>query len=837
MAPSLQQKLDTLLLELLELPEKDRRSALERADADLRREAESFLSVLPEAESFFDQFAPPAAPAPIEGRRIGPYEVTGTLGAGGMGRVYRARRADGQFQSEVAIKIVSPLALGAEAQRRFAQEKQLLANLKHENIAAIYDAGVTTDGLPYLVMELVEGQPLDRYCHDLPVHQKLEVFIQVCHAVAFAHQRLIVHRDLKPGNVLVTREGQVKLLDFGIAKVLSDSDLFETTLPENRVMTLATASPEQIRGETVTTASDVYSLGVILYQTLTGATPFAGADLNLTERIRRVCDEDPAPPSQTVPSLAGDLDNITAKALRKDPHERYHSARDFADDVQRFLDGRPVAATPPTLLYRARKYVRRNRIGVAAAFIVVSVLAAAVYSVVDSARIARQERDAAVRSRHAAEAASQLAESRRIAAENAQQLAEANRQIAEAQTKRAIASEREALRRFDDVRSLALKIIFQYQDKLATVGTATDLRKRMIEDSLGYLDKLASEKALDARMRFSLALSYVELAKAQGVGQNQLGDRPGALASLEKAQQQLDVLLRIDPRNLGYRRNAAELTCWFFSFKRRTGEQCLDGWRAVARDYPDDRMVMQGVAYALYAVANIPAQASPDREKYLLEYLAIKQRILETNREDTSAWRDVALGHKNLSSLYSERGQIEPARDHAQRAVEIDERIVAKEGTPRARMDLAISYSVLGDTFYPASDWTRYVELLEKSVKEREAVAQQDPANQFYRERLFIGRVSLATGYRLGGRAGDILALLNRADQDLRRGPAGNIARWRGNFHRERAFAYTEAGRDAATICQEVKAAADYYRQGDPENQLLFWRKTVAEKWPACPVP
>lgn len=838
MAPSLQQKLDSLLLELLELPESERRGALERwcdGDLALRREAESFLSVLPDAESYFDQFSPPPPPARIEGRRIGPYEVTGTLGAGGMGRVYRARRADGQFQSEVAIKIVSPLALGAEAQRRFAQEKQLLATLKHENIAAIYDAGVTEDGLPYLVMELVEGEPLDAYCRALPVKERLAVFIQVCRAVAFAHQRLIVHRDLKPGNVLVNRAGQVKLLDFGIAKVLSDTEAFEATLPENRVMTLATASPEQIRGEAVTTASDVYSLGVILYQLLTGETPFANPELQLTERIRRVCDEDAPAPSRIVGSLAADLDNITGKALRKDPRERYHSALEFAEDVERYLSGRPVRATPPTVWYRAQKFVRRNRVGVAAAMIVAGALGAAVYSVIDSARIATQERDAAVRARRAAEESQQLAETRRIAAEEAQQLAEANRRMAQQQTDRAQASEKEALRRFEDVRNLALKIIFQYQERLSALGMGTALRKSMIEDSLGYLDKLAAEKTLDDPMRFNLVLSYVKLAKAQGVGQNHLGDRTAARASLAKAEQQLRVLLAHEPRNLGYRRNQAELTCWLFSFRERTGEECIAGWRVISRDAPEDLMSMHGLAYALYTVGSVSG-GLPEREKYLLEYLEIKQRILARAPESLDAARDVALGHKNLGAHYRSQHNRAAARIHAEKAVEIDERIAGREGSPRARMDLAISYSVLADTFEDQGDVGRYVELHEKSVRERESVARQDPANQFYRERLFIGRVSLATAYRLAARGPEALPLLETAEREIGGLRTNALERWWGHLHRERAYAWSAAGGSPERICAEVKAAVELYQRSNlPDDR--GWRAVAAQRWPACALP
>jgi len=340
----------------------------------------------------------------VEVRQIGPWAVEKILGQGGMGTVYLASRADDEYRQRAAIKV---LRLGLDSEdliRRFRGERQILADLNHPNIARLLEGGTLEDERPYLVMEYVEGQPFDSYCDSqkLPIARRLELFVKMCSAVQFAHQRLIVHRDLKPGNILVTEAGEPKLLDFGIAKLLSPESSPQTQLmtePDRRPMTLAYASPEQVTGASITTASDVYSLGVVLYELLTGRRPYPSGQRDLTKVI---CEHQPRRPSTVVGggagllpagseettatpaliaehrssdqrklarTLGGDLDNIVLKALRKEPQRRYVSAEAMAQDVVRYLTHRPVFARPDTLAYRGRKFVRRNRLGVAAAAI------------------------------------------------------------------------------------------------------------------------------------------------------------------------------------------------------------------------------------------------------------------------------------------------------------------------------------------------------------------------------------------------------------------------------------------------------------------------------------
>jgi serine/threonine-protein kinase len=328
------------------------------------------------------------------GSRIGAYRVTGELGRGGMGAVYRAVRADHAFRKEVAIKLIRSGADDPEVLRRFLAERQILATFDHPNIAHLLDGGSTEDRLPYVVMELVEGAPLDRYCdaRGLSIDERLRLFLDVCGAVEYAHRNLVVHRDLKPANILVTAEGAPKLLDFGIAKLLDAPAGPGVTVL--RAMTPAYASPEQVRGDPITTASDVYALGVVLFELLTGRSPYSFDRLTAPEIERVICEQHPVKPSTAVTHdaeaagraraltperwrrrLSGDLDMIVLKALRKEPDRRYASVAQLAEDVERHLEGRPVIAQPDTFRYRAGKFTRRHRGGVAAALAVVALTA------------------------------------------------------------------------------------------------------------------------------------------------------------------------------------------------------------------------------------------------------------------------------------------------------------------------------------------------------------------------------------------------------------------------------------------------------------------------------
>ena len=425
------QRLDALFDAALERPPAERAAFLDTAcagDAGLRREVERLLAADARATSFLEQPAvspsPRESPEPPLPRRLGPYLLLREIGGGGMGVVYLARRDDEQYEREVAVKILRAGSRDTEAVHRFLAERQILARLEHPDIARLYDGGTTEDGRPFLVMELVDGLPLDEYCdlHALPIDARLALFQRVCAAVQYAHQNLLVHRDLKPANILVTAGGEPKLLDFGIAKQLAPEGAgtagTDLTRTGSRVMTPSYASPEQIRGEPITTATDVYSLGVVLYGLLTGRGPYRVASGLPHEIEKAICDQEPERPSQalfrrgdpapetiarargTRPAalqrkLRGDLDTIVLTALRKEPARRYASAAELAADLDRHLQYLPVAARPDTLLYRTRKLLRRRQKTVAAAAVAAVVALGFMLGLVEQGRRLAREGDKA----------------------------------------------------------------------------------------------------------------------------------------------------------------------------------------------------------------------------------------------------------------------------------------------------------------------------------------------------------------------------------------------------------------------------------------------------------
>jgi serine/threonine-protein kinase len=412
----------------VDLDPNERRTLLDKecgGDEALREEIESLLKSDEQTDGFIEQPAftiphdlfPDNVEEPFAGRQFGAYQIIREIGRGGLGAVYLAARADDEYRKQVAIKLVRRGLDTEDILRRFRNERQILAQLDHPNIARLIDGGTTDDGLPYFVMEYVNGQPIDAYCdaNALPTTERLKLFRKVCAAVTYAHQNLVIHRDLKPSNILVTEDGEPKLLDFGIAKLLSTGDeLFTQTIPALRVMTPEYASPEQVKGEKIMTTSDVYSLGVLLYELLTGQRPYRLKARTPEEIAHAITEQEPERPSTAVKgrdsrienresadsqftnynsrSLRGDLDNIVLMAMRKEPARRYTSVGQFSEDIRRHLEGLPVRARKDTVAYRTSKFVNRHRIGVTAAGLVLLSLVGGFVATLVQVRTARRER-------------------------------------------------------------------------------------------------------------------------------------------------------------------------------------------------------------------------------------------------------------------------------------------------------------------------------------------------------------------------------------------------------------------------------------------------------------
>jgi len=442
----------------------------------------------------FADATPPAAD-PLVGQRLGAYRIERQIGRGGMGVVYEAQRDDRQFDRRAAIKILPVLGAALLAER-FQFERQVLAALDHPGIARLFDAGTTGDGVPYFVMEYVDGQPVDAWCreHQLSVRQRVSVLERICEAVAYAHQHLVVHRDLKPGNILVTSDGAPKLLDFGIATLLPSETGASAGLTKtgHRSFTLEFASPEQVRGEPVSTTSDVYSLGALLYLLLAGRTPHALDRLAPLEAMRAVCEVDP-PLMSTVADgarradLRGDLDTVVAVALRKRPQERYGTVAEFAADLRAWREGRAVSAAPASFGSRSRRFVARNRGAVGAGAAVLVSLTVGVAATTWQAGIARQERD-------------------------------------------------KARNRFVQVQQFSRSLLFDVHDSLRTLPGATEPRRLLLDRAVQFLDGLAADASDDDALQMELAEGYRRLGHVQGSSySDNVGDTAAAAASFEKA--------------------------------------------------------------------------------------------------------------------------------------------------------------------------------------------------------------------------------------------------------------------------------------------------------------
>jgi serine/threonine protein kinase len=398
------QKVKSIFAAALEQNAEDRAAFVREkcgGDLDLLAEIETLLAAHEEPENLIEANAFSLGDASASntenyyGREFGHYKILGEIGQGGMGAVFLAERVDGEFSQQVALKIVRQTIVSQELERHFRRERQILASLNHPHIARLLDGGVSQAGEPYLVMEFVEGENLLEFAAPLSLTEKLKLFLKICGAVEFAHRNLVVHRDIKPSNILVNKTGEPKLLDFGLAKIEDESFSADATQTAFRALTPAYASPEQLRGSRVSTASDIYSLGVVLYELLSGEKPFHFENKSLEEILQTITNEEPVPPSaitnyelritnskskdsdsnqkskiKNQKSLKGDLDNIVLTALRKEPERRYKSVAAFADDIEKYLSGLPIAARPNTFSYRAAKFYGRNKIAAAAAALI-----------------------------------------------------------------------------------------------------------------------------------------------------------------------------------------------------------------------------------------------------------------------------------------------------------------------------------------------------------------------------------------------------------------------------------------------------------------------------------
>lgn len=780
------------------------------------------------------------------GTRLGAYRLVNLIGTGGMGAVYLAVRDDEQFEKKVAIKLVQQGHDSKFVLERFRQERQILAQLEHPNIARFLDGGVTDDHLPYYVMEFIEGgEPLVAYCEKraLPIPERLELFKSVCSAVQFAHKNLVVHRDLKPGNILVDSSGTAKLLDFGIAKVLSEEPrATNVTMTAVRMLTPDYGSPEQVTGQPITTATDIYSLGAVLYELLTGKQAHNFKNYSTGEIERVICVQDPPPPSQRLREsesaekkglaslVEGDLDAIVLQAMRKEPDKRYPSVLALVDDLDRYLQGQPVEARRGTMRYRAGKFVRRNKLPLLAASLVLVTLIGGIAASVYQARRAE--------------------------------------------------------RRFQQARQFANNILNDFDKRVASLPQSTELRQWLTSTVVQYLDNLSKEAGGDSQLQLELARGYLRIGNLQGAPSSpNLGQSIPALESYRKALGIYEQLRKNNGADVGIAVGLCEATNAVAQIETLTGGMKLAraryqdartiGNALISKQDPEGHRCLSSVYAGLVqiemAAANprgaIPyvtsrldearawakAAPGPDAELQILR-TEISQAAVKLDVGDAAAAVDIAMrcmasGERLLGkemweeSLYKIRlhhilgdalgnprqlnlGRPDEALEHYRAALAIAIRQLYRDGNDaRARRDVDLSLRMIGfltvDT-QPLQALRQY----EKAMEYIQLNLSRSPSNaEYVRDE---ADALLGIGYAHQGmkRFEEALKVIGRAVERQNHLKALS-PEWR-RFQREFQESYAALGDLHKALGQEKEALVNYEKALEVTVTLLWEQPTDA---------
>jgi non-specific serine/threonine protein kinase/serine/threonine-protein kinase len=828
-------------------------------------------AVLPGEDLTRHPHTDPADDDALDLPRVGPYRLVRELGRGGMGTVYLAVRSDDEFQKRVAVKVLRRGMDTDAIVRRFRHERQILASLQHPYIATLLDGGTTDAGLPYFAMEYVEGQVISSYCdaRHLPVAARLELFRKVCSAVQYAHQNLVIHRDIKPANVLVTSDGTPKLLDFGIAKLLNPEIAGQTIAPTAaglHLMTPEYASPEQVRGEPVSTASDIYSLGVLLYELLTGRRPYRLTSRAPAELVQVICHATPVRPSTAVATtidrageattgpdgdtptvhltplpinptparaerlrrrLAGDLDNIVLKALSKEPDRRYASVDQFSEDIRRHLVGLPVIARKDTVRYRTAKFVQRNRVAVAAAVITFTALVAAVAITTWQARVASTERQ-------------------------------------------------RAEQRFEDVRALANTFLFELHDAIRDLPGSTPARQILVTRGLEYLDKLARElpAPVDHTLTRDIANGYVRLGDVQGRPFNpNLGDTSGAMASYRKAIALLEPAQAAAPSDTQLRRDLATAYLRVSALDSAMGNTrealelaqkslaLIEPLDAAAATPPDIRRELvaaetavgdllsstgntqaalehrRRVVGTMEALLNLEPADSGNLRQMAIAYQKLANTLGNPNYPNVGDYagalenltrsgdvlrkavtlyptssmfkRNLAVADSNTSDVLTALKRPEEALARQRRALSVfTELSNADPANVAALNDVAISTYKVAQMLESSGQLDAAAEEYRQSLAIHERLSAQDPSNAAFREQVMSGSSGLATAEGKRGNRAAALEYHQRAvaiSRELSAANPGNV-----ELRVSTALALIERARTLTLFKETAPAIADY---------------------------
>jgi non-specific serine/threonine protein kinase/serine/threonine-protein kinase len=659
-----------------------------------------------------------------------------------MGQVHLAERVEGDFVQRVAVKLTRASMRDADSARRFRAERQILASLQHPHVVTLLDGGTTPSGDAYLVMEHVAGIPLTRYCRERApsLDDRIDLLRRVCAAVQYAHQRGIVHRDLKPANILVTDDGVPKVVDFGVAKLLETSALAGDTatglMPGP--LTPNYASPEQLRGLPVTTASDVYALGVIAFEVLAGARPYETSGKTLDQVLDLVLETEPTRPSAATGAaeaaasdpayprtrLKGDLDAIVLKAMRKQPEERYGSAGELADDLERFTRHQPVVAREPSLAYVLRRLAGRHRAAV-------GIAAASLVAIVGALGLALWQRDVALRQ----EARAEL--------------------------------------RFREVRQLANALIFKIHNAVAALPGSTPVRQTIVSEALAYLERLEAESRGDETLQLELAAAYVQIGAILGDPANaNLGDRAGAMRQYERARALVmplasrpDAEIMAVVGLVNVNRSMAQL----LSVQGQQPEalafaqEALDSANALHARSPRPPLagdLRARAAFTRAIVVENREEAIPHWERAL----DLANAELAEQPDDPARMRHVALVEKYLGGRLDAIGKDAEAESHYRRALELDERrFAADPGNRVVQFDLAIDLANVAGILEGRGQIETAYPLFRRSLELRERLWSADPKDELARGRLAYVQSRMARIELRRGNPAEALTHITRA--------------------------------------------------------------------------
>ena len=718
-------RLDAALATALELPAGQRAASLRLAlgdDSAALREAELLLAAESEADHFFSRT--PARPNLLSpGARLGPWQLVRELGRGGMGVVWLAHRADGQAEMRAAVKFLDVPLLTTENRRRFAAEKRLLARLDHPHIARLLDPGLEHDGPPHFILEYVDGTPLLAFASSLPLPARVRLLIQIAGAVQHAHSNLVIHRDLNPANILVTAAGDSKLLDFGIARLSESSSANTRTL--FRAMSLDYASPEQIRGEEVSTATDIYSLGLVFYEVLTGRPARRWSDKPVAEAIRE-SERFSLPPA---PGLDSDLRAILDKAAESDPSRRYASAADLAADLDRFLQRRPVEARPRTALYTVRRFVDRNRWSVALSLVAATaIVTLAVVAIVAGLR--------AEASRQIADARLRQVEAANVETRRALATAESQRALAESQSRLAAARRR-------DMEDMSFSLLNETYRELGEIPAATGVRARLIEKTLARLERLRQSAGENQDIILLIADAHGRLAEELGGSNENLGRADEAHRHLTRQFQILDDLRRRSPGSIDVTRLWAEsrVALWISERRRsRTSDtrayfDLLPVWENLLARAPRNIAVLRGAGSYYFNAASSLSLPPPRQLESFEKALAIWGREESVSGGGENVWRNLALAHKYIAGTISRSAPSPRQLQHAEKALFYDrKRLDRNSANVQARMDLTFDITAIADYHARVSgNLPEATRQYREALRLRLLLLDVEPANSWYR--------------------------------------------------------------------------------------------------------